>query len=313
MKFQMTPELIDEVIFGMENQESTYFIDTEECVVVPEDDENFDLDADPDRYLEVPDWTSIDGFKLMERFAAGLRNPIVRENLRLSLGAGRGVFRNFKNALKERPDVEKLWFSYKEREMRKLVVEWYNELCEVWGFQKLAVEEEETEELVLSDFVLSHPVSEEAMRARLLDMDRCSYREALDGYPPGWVDAKYEKDRTGVEFRDGQVILAETPSGETAGFIWGQSLPADSSEGISVIDRILQLFVVPEYRGLGVSKALLERYCREAYDRNVSRIFIDCVGGSLGFGERIESEGFEVMARTYVLDVGKWGRGNSEG
>jgi hypothetical protein len=51
----------------------------------------------------------------MEHFAAGLRNPVVRNELTLALNRGRGVFRAFKDILSRYPETEKLWFSYKER------------------------------------------------------------------------------------------------------------------------------------------------------------------------------------------------------
>ncbi|MCK4542485.1 MAG: GNAT family N-acetyltransferase, partial [Spirochaetales bacterium] len=151
MKFIMTPEIMDQIIFGMENQEKTFILDTDTDHVVPAEE----TEKESFRYIPIPEWKSSDGFQLMEMFTASMRNPILRERFREALSSGRGVFRSFKNILKERPEIERLWFSFKEKEMRKRVREWYNQLAEVWGLEKLGPEPEDTEELVMSDFSYS--------------------------------------------------------------------------------------------------------------------------------------------------------------
>jgi len=50
------------------------------------------------------------------------------------------------------PEAEKLWFLYKEKEMKNHIRRWYNGLREEWGLEKLGLEPEETDDLVLEDF-----------------------------------------------------------------------------------------------------------------------------------------------------------------
>ena len=107
---------------------------------------------DSDRYYSLPVWDSISGFKLMEQFVTALKNALVADKLRNILSSGKGVFRNFKNVLKEYPEIEKQWFSFKEQKMKQVILSWYNDLRDFWGLEHLGFEPEENSELVQDDF-----------------------------------------------------------------------------------------------------------------------------------------------------------------
>ena len=83
------------------------------------------MKKDPDRFLPLPQWLPSDGFHTMEKFVSTLRNPIYREKLKEVLQSGRGVFRQFKDVLQEQPSIQRLWYYYKDREMRNRIYEWY--------------------------------------------------------------------------------------------------------------------------------------------------------------------------------------------
>ena len=83
----------------------------------------------------------------MESFVTSLDNPAYREQLSRALTMGKGVFRAFKDALKQNKEIEKLWFAYKERRLRGVIISWYNANREARGLAKLPAEPEETEEL----------------------------------------------------------------------------------------------------------------------------------------------------------------------
>jgi GNAT superfamily N-acetyltransferase len=164
--FDLTQELIDDIIFWMESQDGCFVIDTVTGSVVnlddlqdgPEEFLNEDSRAEgasENRYIDIPEWGPTDGFGLMENFTASLRNPPVRKKLAAALNQGRGVFRAFKNILAEFPPVEKLWFSYKDKELEKAVRMWYAGLCEDAGIQKIGKEPEETDELIIEDFLFA--------------------------------------------------------------------------------------------------------------------------------------------------------------
>ena len=149
MQFELTDEIRNLIVFAMEDQGNNYLFDSvEQKTVIKSTVEK----VDEERFYTIPTWDSIKGFKLMERFISLLRNPLAREELRGVLFAGRGVFRNFKNVLHQYPEVEKLWYSFKEKEMKQIVSNWYNTLLDSWGLERLGEEPEETD-IVYDDVV----------------------------------------------------------------------------------------------------------------------------------------------------------------
>jgi hypothetical protein len=166
----------------------------------------------------------------MERFVRSLRNPIVRESLREALSRGKGVFRNFKNVLRERQDIERLWYSFKEKEMKAVVKEWYNHIREIKGLEQLDFEPEDTlsmEELVLSDFSVRE--AEEGDIEEFQKQDQQAFHEALPNIPSEFVDKLYRQYRSTNTLGLGEcsfVYKAVTPAENPVGFIWGVDEPA---------------------------------------------------------------------------------------
>lgn len=325
MRFDLTPEIVDQVIFAMENQETPFVFDSDSGTVVAVPDSDSVTDGEPDgelvagRYVEIPEWSSADGFQLMERFVATLRNPLVREKLRAALAGGKGVFRNFKNVLKAHEEIERLWFSFKDREMHSRVVEWYNDLCDLWGWERMGLEpdeEEETGELVLSDFEFEE---ERSNAVQIIHRyDRESWDEATAALPAPIAASFYRHARQGVdpEGSNNLVLSARTPGGEFAGFVWGIEERGDERAS-GYFDstawlRIVQLYVTREFRGLGIAKSLVDQVCRSAYSRGVRKIVIDVVGSGEVLLQSLEEEGFSSISRSLVLDVEEWGRDNAD-
>ncbi|MEA1911927.1 MAG: UPF0158 family protein, partial [Spirochaetota bacterium] len=155
--FQLTPEIIDIIIFGMENQSDEYLVNIKTGDLISETEafeeyEDEDIDSN---LIPVPDWLPSDGFQVMESFVAALHNPEYREVLRNVLAAGKGAFRNFKNIVKGNELLARQWYSHKEKIMRSRVVEWYNINCEILKYSNIDENTDETENLILSDFVFT--------------------------------------------------------------------------------------------------------------------------------------------------------------
>ncbi len=118
MTFPLTEELVNQIIFAMEDQRHRFVVDRETGAMLREDDlpagegrerraaaedeeigeaagggapegeEPGALDGVPGprpRYLPIPSWGPAEGFHLMERFVLKLRNPIFAEMLREAL------------------------------------------------------------------------------------------------------------------------------------------------------------------------------------------------------------------------------------
>jgi GNAT superfamily N-acetyltransferase len=320
MFFKLNQELIDNLIFAMENQHQRFLLDSETMEILPAEQAAFesaggdeDETGDPaeERCYPVPEWSSADGYQLMEKFVSTLHNPIFRQVLREALTSGKGVFRNFKNALKRREDVERLWYAFKEKEMRARILEWYERLCDAWEVEAVGPEPPETEELVLSDFILREGTGPFA--ERMSGCDHQAFRENLEDASPDFVEYIYRIERNGRRLSDDPesvILRAETPAGEFAGFIWGVDETEQGGGEEVVITKILQLYVAPEYRGLGLSKIILDRYLRDCWERGVGRIVLSLFGSAIELAEKYAQHGFRPLSSLFDLDLENWGKQN---
>ena len=190
----------------------------------------------------------------MESFVTSLDNPAYREQLSRALTMGKGVFRAFKDTLKENKEIEKLWFDYKERRLRGVIVSWYNANREARGLAKLPVEPEETEELVMSDFSFAWEIGG-ARRRRSSSSTAMPSSSSFPAKNRAELEERYAEKRDGI-CRSGDeespILIAETPGGGPRGFAWGVI------EGSTV--HIVQLAVAPGLRGIGLGEALLRQF-----------------------------------------------------
>ncbi|MCL2478077.1 MAG: GNAT family N-acetyltransferase [Treponema sp.] len=279
MQFELTEALLDDILFSMEDQEGDFYIDCREGVVVNWDDYSSELGSDTEeRFISLPDWDSSSGFRLMERFAAAFRNPLIRNELCVALNRGKGVFRAFKNVLSLRPEAEKLWFSFKEREMKREVIRWYNGLREEWGLKKIGFEPEETADLVLEDFRFREIKDEDKPAAAEL------HRLCMGDTAPGLTTDNIESSFS---------FVAETGHDEFAGYI--SALHNESGLYINALE------VKPEYRGLGVGKALLNHLLEKVKAGGSFSIIMDLPAEAEGFSRVLVREGFLPRMIRYSL------------
>jgi len=292
-QFSLTPELIDQIIFAMENQKETFLLDTESLLIIPEMGalQNSDL-------IPLPSWMPSDGYLLMDSFTGILKNPIYRERLRTILNTGRGVFRGFKNVIKERPDLEKAWFSHKDREMKRRVRLWYSELCDYWGVESLGEEPEEIEDLFLDDFTMEEipAESQEILKARKAMVDelyhKCkpSLKELLTGTgvwnlgPPGFG------------------ARAVSPDGSSCGFT-SLILEFYGSDLYALLDC---LYILPEFRGAGIASGLLDFVSMFCFKKKVHSLLIQLPPEAEILSENLKRRGFRKMGPFLLLEVENW-------
>jgi ribosomal protein S18 acetylase RimI-like enzyme len=319
MQFELTEALMDDILFSMEDQDGEFYVDTRKGVVAggldyyDEDADTPESDDEEGRYISMPDWDSSSGFRLMERFAAGFRNPIIREELSSALNRGRGVFRAFKNVLTRHPEAEKLWFSYKEREMKREIIRWYNALREEWGLEKIGLEPEETDDLVLEDFRFREFGEDDIEQAK--ELHSCCREEKQNWMRENGIPEGEEKEGLGPEssrtaLSDGEgasgsppakdkkiAVVAESGNGEFSGFI------SAALKGAAV--HIQTLEVKPEYRGMGIGEALLTKMLEKIDGDTVSQVLFDLPAGSEGFSRVLIREEFKPYITRYCLDLRK--------
>lgn len=302
MQFELTPEIIDQIIFAMENQTEKMVFDTEEKETLEEN--GLPLPLDSNRYVDIPEWNSFKGFQLMERFVAGLRNPEYREALRGALSKGKGVFRQFKDVIKRNEQVERLWYAFKEKEMKREVKEWYSALLELWGCEDLDIDlefAEDTEDIIIEDFVFDTAVYDIGLE-KLMEYDKIAFFESHRDRDPDWVREMYTlrlKELSKMDAPESLFLITRSPAGDFAGFIWAVVVNPS-------IIKLEQLYILPEYRGLGLAKALLNAFFTETAEKGQYRIDINLYGNGLSLSNFIERQGSELLSKGYVLDIGKW-------
>jgi hypothetical protein len=79
------------------------------------------------RFLDIPCRSSSDGYDLMAEFVESVGNEKFRARLESALH-GKGVFRRFKDALRDDTDEESRWYKYHDEKMRQEVRDWLNSL-----------------------------------------------------------------------------------------------------------------------------------------------------------------------------------------
>ena len=98
MTFSLTESLLNEIQSALENQEEQFLVDAAQNKLVQKTD---GLKGDDEFFYDLPEWDSAAGFKLREDFVERLNAPIAHEALQEVLHSGRGVFRNFRNVIKD--------------------------------------------------------------------------------------------------------------------------------------------------------------------------------------------------------------------
>lgn len=284
MVFELTSALIDNILFAMENQEGDFFLDTQAGVVAGGPDET--LEADGERYILLPGWESSDGFRLMERFTASLRNPLIREKLSAALDGGRGVFRAFKDILGRYPETEKLWLAFKEREMKRKIIRWYNALREEWGLARIGEEPEETGDLVYEDFYFCESRPEDRSAAAALHaLCIAENNMPVPGEENPWA------------FPGVLSFTVKTQGEEFAGYI------AAINRGAAL--HICALEVKPEYRGLGIGETLLTRLLNAAGKTKITQVTLDLPVESERFSRVLSRESFKPCTTRYCRTLNR--------
>mgnify|MGYP002514675853 FL=1 len=251
MSFELTDKLTNQIIEALENQEQEFVVDAENSTLVCKES----VSSDNANYYSLPQWNSTEGFNLRQEFVSNLHAPLVREELQKILHSGRGVFKNFKLTLKQYPEVEKLWNNYKYKFMINFINDWYNELREIWGLEKLDNEPEDIEDLVQDDFIFQKYNSK-------LDAELILHNVCAD-YTNNDNDYSVQINKAIIELWERQFLygnsyeqigfICRTLSNEFAGCI----TVAPVSEKTTNIVTITSYFVPENLRGLGIGTKLL--------------------------------------------------------
>ncbi len=265
MTFELSDLLVQKILFAMENQTVKSALDATipDVIYLNTQDEKVNQ-IDENVIFSLPEWSSKDGYALLEEFAFSLHSPLVKQELKDILLTGRGVFRNFKNAVKQYPEIERKWHFFKNKKMMARIYQWYNALREGWGLESLVADAdnfEETDELVLSDFVFKSFEDKSDKEAVLCAIKQISSDVSLD-CPQGVLLALESINNYFFEYGEKADIgiVCKSISGEFVGCIIGSFSPADCKKTI-----VVKTFFVQEgFRGLGIANELMSEFFESA-------------------------------------------------
>ncbi|MBR2281704.1 MAG: hypothetical protein IJ863_03670 [Spirochaetales bacterium] len=151
----LTEEILDQIIWGMENQDFVYSLNTQDgTVYCPEVSE----ETVPDEYLvELPPWHSSDGYQIMVSFTNACKDHELQGRLIRELNSRtHGVFRRFRDVLSTDQNALQQFYSFKDSKMKSFIRSWYRK-----NYGKMTESDHEgSDELpmgeLLADFEINH-------------------------------------------------------------------------------------------------------------------------------------------------------------
>jgi ribosomal protein S18 acetylase RimI-like enzyme len=300
---KLSPALLNQISFAMQHLGHGYLFDWHSHTVVDLEDprhaalgdlpelalDNAQSDGtSPPRYVPLPPWDSTMGFQLMNTFCEQLgpgdsrlgndRIGDVRRELQQILHSRHNVFRRFKDHLKTHPLADRQWHSFRERHFRHIINQWYNDLRESWGMTPLNYANEYNyKDILQSEFVFGPAPPE--LYPQLLALDHQSLQAdapaELDPATAMLLVGLHRKhlpmapDPTAPEL----IFTATSAANDLAGFSLG--LPLLDSQGRRYC-HLVQLLVLPEYRGLGIAQTLLDTHRQQLQAAGYHALVLNC-------------------------------------
>lgn len=295
--FELSETVLENLIFAMENQNSDSFVDALTGAVVSLSEPSDRTGDDESDLVGPPEWSSGDGFRLMETYARSVVDPEARLSLMAALSRGRGVFRAFKDSLEAFPDVERHWYEFKTAAMGRRVSEWYDRLRVARGLERLGPEPEDTGDLLAGEYAVRR-AGREAWEPFRAFFER-GLEEALSRYPDTLVQYEYAMALREIEAGEAGDLCLFIAEAST-----GMDVAVAAVRRISVADRSFgkldYLYVAPEHRNLGLGRMLLEKAREEFASEGILRFIVDMPFLPNGFGRSLSAFGYESFGSRWI-------------
>lgn len=299
MTFNLTDQLLEEIISAMENQESVFVVDAVNGQLVEK--VSGVIEPDENKYYGLPEWKPADGFAIREAFVNQLHAPLAHDELQNVLHSGRGVFKNFKNVIKEYPEVDKRWHIFKRKMMSARIGQWYDSLREIWGLEKLDQFSESEDGLVYDDFTFQEYNPSVNKKTILLNI---SYDlDDEENLPSEVQNAIYGMWRTQFEYDDAPEqsgYVCNSLSDDFAGCITASS----SFKNQDKIMVITSLFVPEQFRGLGIGTELISMCISKLQNSGKKWVIIPNFIAPEILQPLLLRTGFKKISSGYLLQLG---------
>ncbi len=270
LRLTITDEILDRIVYGMENQVEKLFLNPHNGMLVSEE-----IDDDT-TLIPMPAWGPVDGFRLMDMFVGSLPPSSFSRMLRNVLGSRSGVFRRFKNILAERPEMNNHWRRFKQREMRRIAIVWLNRWSDALVLENLhPAAPEDWEDVTAMDFTI-----------------RKASEDDIDIITNWQVSSAAEISRENS-------IVAMIPAGELVGF---SSIYLETRNNLPVVN-IRCPYVLPDYRGLGIGRLLVDRCVSDAVALGAVELIISIPDTGRLLHPWLERNGFQQKTVTWKKDL----------
>ncbi len=302
--FELSDTILERIIFAMEDQSRSHYIDLRTGDLVTQPEKNLREEALPEAPLPEwiappPQWTPADGFRLMEAFCGRINRMELKLALNRALGRGKGVFKAFRQILAEYPREDALFRDYKNATLRRQVDLWMDDMREVLGLARLGAEPEDFQDLVDEEFCLeARPIGEAPFP--LAEFIAQALEEARDWSPP--LAAALEKTELdeflGRHGRDGFLHYVKEADGKPIAMAAMAFVDTEAGS----VGLIRFLYVVPEFRGLGLELKLIDSLRRRCRDAGKGAGFLRCALLSPGLSASLEGSGLKTCGAQYLID-----------
>lgn len=300
--------LLKNVIFSMENQNSKGYLDLEtgeiveltkedEIVIVRENKNSehniaLRISENEERFLAVPDWGPLDGFRIREQFVLFLKNPVYKEKLNKTLHTGRGVFRKFKDVLHTNPIILRQWYIYKADYMKAIVIKWYEYNKGNIELERLPLEEEELpNDLLLEEFEIEYTKDKQKIDQSLI-IKKYIENKLL----------KFEKillERRNKITVNPEYFVITSSNNKVVGYIEYEKMSDD-------IVEIVSYGIMEEYRGIGLFSLLIDRFIRQQKRNNFSEVLLPFISNDENLVNILKNMKFSCNLGYYLIDINVW-------
>ncbi|MBK5201811.1 MAG: GNAT family N-acetyltransferase [Spirochaetaceae bacterium] len=304
--------LIKKIIFSMDNQNSNGYLDLLSSGIIEVDNINEDIQVNSseneghfetlkiinntNRFLAVPVWGPLEGFKMRENFVDYMKNPLYKEKLDKVLHTGRGVFRKFKEVLHTSPLIERQWYNYKKEYMQIIVIKWYEYNKGIVQLEELPLDIDELpDDLLIEDFSFDFYKGYE--KKEEIDNLTNIFLKEINSIDAFLIEKNIADDKDALH------LCVLTPDEKVVGFLKYKIINADLCE-------IIAYGITYEYRGIGLFNILLDKLIRQLNREGKKTLIMFYTSDFIKISKKVKNIEIFCNLSYFLIDMTVWIEGN---